>query len=156
AFLFDGAGNNTLTATPTSVTLVNAGLNLTLTANGYPQVRAFAGTGHDTANLSDSSGVDEFVGTPTYGYLTGTTVGFLNLVSGFQTVTARSSSPGDFALLFDSAGNDTFTATPTSATLSGPGYANRVDGFASVRASAGAGGSDTANLSDSGGDDTFR
>src|SRR5262249_55081622 len=125
----------------------------------YPQVRAFAGTGHDTANLSDSSGVDEFVGTPSYGYLTGTTVGFLNLVSGFQTVIARSSTPGDFALLFDNpAGSDTFTAAPTSATLSGTlngtGYASRVDGFALVRASAG--GSDTANLSDSAGDDLFR
>src|SRR5262249_32059379 len=158
AFLFDDAGNNTLTATPTSPTLVNTGLNLTLAANGYPQVRAFAATGTDTAERLDSAGVDEFVGTLSEGYLTGTAVGFLNLVSGFRTVIATSSSPGDFALLFDAVGsNDTFTAAPTSATLSGTlngtGYANRVDGFAQVRASVS--GSGTANLSDSAGDHTL-
>jgi hypothetical protein len=154
-FLFDGAGNNTLTASPTSASLPTGG-GLTLTASNFPQVRTFAGSGQDTANLSDSTGVDEFVGTPGYAYLTGTAVTFLNLVSGFRTVNATATTAGDFALLFDSAGTDTFTASPTTASLTnGTGYTLTANGFVNVRASS-QGGGDVATLTDSAAADTFR
>jgi hypothetical protein len=152
AYLFDGPGSNTLTGTPTYVTLSDAGLSLT--ASGFPTVSSFAGTGSDTAFLFDSAGTDLFIGTPTYSYLqTGTS---LNIVSGFPSVRASSSAGSDLALLFDSAGNDVFVGTPAYSYLTGSGFLNLVAGFAQVRGIAGAGGSDAAFLSDSAGNDTFR
>src|SRR5262249_13063062 len=153
-FLFGGADNNDLQAGPASATLVTP--NLAMTAAGFPQVRAFAGTDHDSAYLGPSDGVDEFVGTPTYAYMTGTTVPFLNLVSGFRTTSASANTAGDFALLFDSAGVDTFSAGPNLARLTNnTTYSLAPDFFSYVRVSS-QGGGDTATFFDSGAADLFR
>jgi hypothetical protein len=142
-FLFDADGNNTLQGGADIASFHRPTQDLT--ADTFPQIRAFAGSGQDTANVSGN----EFVGTPTYAYVADTVGHSLLIVSGFRTTTAAAGFiTGGFALLFDSAGADTFTALPTTASLTdGSSYTLTANGFSYVRASS-QGGGDIANLTD--------
>ena len=64
-------------------------------------------------------------------------------------------SASDELLLVDSSGDDVLISRPGEVTLSGPGYVNRGQGFAVVRAYAVNGGMDQAHLYDTPGADVF-
>jgi hypothetical protein len=158
AYLFDGPGDDTLLGTLGSVTLRGPGFSNT--ASGFDRVSAFASTGNDAADLTDTGGLNLFFGLPTYSLLTERTQSLDIIVSGFHSVrvTARVSTPGyppDVAYLYDSTGADVFVGTPTLSYLSGSGFVNLVLGFAEVHAFA-SGGADVAFLYDSAGNDVFR
>ena len=161
ATLYDSAGNDTFTGTPTYGLLTGSGYyNL---AKGFDQVTAFAVAGNaggagDQANLFDSAGNDTFIGRSTYSLLKGS--GFYNLVQGFGRVSAYATAgdaggAGDQASLYDSAGNDTFVGRPEYGLMKGTGYYNYAQWFDKVYAYATAGGTDLANLYDGIGNDTL-
>jgi hypothetical protein len=148
AYLFDGSSNDLFIGTPTySYFQVGASLNI---VSGYTSVRGSSSGGSDLALLFDGAGNDIFVGYATYSYLGGT--GFLNLVAGFAEVRGSSTAGQDAAYVYDSARDDLFRSTPSYNFLAGSGFLNLVSGFAQVNAVAG--GSDTADLYDTPGNDT--
>ncbi|HUE69823.1 MAG TPA: fibronectin type III domain-containing protein, partial [Pirellulaceae bacterium] len=152
-WLYDTAGDDTLTASPSSAQFIGAGMNNT--AAGFDEVRAFATAGgFDVAKLYDSSGNDFFDAGPASGSLRGT--GFYSYAEQFDRVYAYSTAGGyDIARLYDSIGNDYFDAGPTSALLRGSTFYNWADRFDEVIAHSTAGGTDIANLYGSVGDDLF-
>ncbi|MCE9557096.1 MAG: hypothetical protein K8T91_27430 [Planctomycetes bacterium] len=162
AYLYDSAGNDTLSAKPTLATL--SGTGFYNYAGSFDKVYAYATAGDaggagDQANLYDSAGNDTLNAKPTLATLSGT--GFYNYAGSFDKVYAYATAGGtaDLAYLYDSAGNDTFTARPTFATLSGTGFYNYASTFDKVYAYATAGDAggtgDQAHLYDSAGNDTF-
>src|SRR5262249_52020628 len=124
----------------------------TISFHNAPTRRAFGGP-VDKAYLYDSGGADSFVGTPTYSYLQTSQV--VNIVSDFPEVRAFASTANDTATLVGSSGADNFVGTPKYSHLSGSGFTNIASGFAQVQANSGGGGSGTAALFDSAGDDLF-
>jgi hypothetical protein len=135
-------GGNTLLLSPGGSSLSGPGYTVRL--QGVATVRATGGPG-DSAALSDPTGNDTFVANPTSAYLSGG--GFYGQAGGFSTVVAVSSGT---AYLYDSAGNDVFVGTPSYAYLTGPSFFNETAGFKTVLAYSTAGGSDIAELADSG------
>ncbi|HYW78056.1 MAG TPA: hypothetical protein VE890_00705, partial [Thermoguttaceae bacterium] len=127
----------------------------------------------DVADLYDSSGDDEFVSGKTvagekipsqiFGILSGE--GFKNHALDCAQIIAHADNGGtDVAKMFDSVGSDLFVAGPdesgiNKAVMENTGshkFHNEAIGFDGVHAYATLGGVDTANLSDSEGDDQFR
>lgn len=151
ATLNDSTGNDTLTAYYNLVTLSGSGY--TNRARSFAAVYAVANTGTDTATLHDSSGSDTAVAQSTFAYVYGT--GYLNHVTRFDSVTFNATTGADIIYMYDSTGNDTFTGRHNTATFAGSGWSNTANGFDNVYANANQGGTDTANLYDTSGDDTF-
>jgi len=127
-------------------------------ASGFPTITAYAdGGGADIAKLFDTSGNDSFVltdmGTAAELYRAGV---YSNKVYDFDAVHAYGSNGGyDKAFLYDTNGDDIFDANPTQGALyrSGVFYV-RAKTFEEVHAYA-SGGTDTAYLAGSSGDDSF-
>jgi hypothetical protein len=109
---------------------------------GYDTVFSYGDPGKETATLS-----------PDHGTIAGSryTLTAVNI----ESTSAFGGGGADEATLQDSAGTDVFTVYPNSATLTGPGFYMRADGFAKITGQSGTGGSDTARLYDGTGDDTF-
>jgi hypothetical protein len=156
------AGTNTLDAYPTYASLSGtAGSGYHNVAVGFSSVTAVSfGNVNDIARLHDSPGNDTFNAYPTTATLSGT--GFSEQANSFRNVYAYSQAGGtDTANLYGSSGDDAFVGYgPRSGStaygmLSGATYRNRANGFAEVFAFAGVGGTDTAALYDSSGNDYF-
>ena len=155
----DSDGNDTFAAGPASASLTGAGFSFNTT--GFSRAEATSTAGNDLAVLTDSAGNDTFTAYPDYAQMSGT--GFFLKANAFKTVQAQSFAGGDIARLYDSAGNDTFvamgddaaTGARASGTLSGTGFSNQATGFRYLYAYATGGGTDTAKLYDSSGNDTF-
>ncbi|MBN2474356.1 MAG: beta-propeller domain-containing protein [Pirellulales bacterium] len=108
-----------------------------------------ADQGHILAELHPHSGTITQTG-PVFGSNEGGTPRTFSLE--LQNVGSITVSGGDEARLYDSGGDDELVQWPSGALLSGPGYRNRVDGFATVYAYA-SDGFDVAKMYDSPGDD---
>ena len=165
ARLYDSAGDDLFTATPTYAELKNDpatnSTNYDITANTFRYVQAFATAGgNDKATLTGStgsSGSDSFESHPSYAFLTNSTAAqpFYNRANYFAQVFATAGTGNTaIARLYDSPWKDTLQASPTIATLSGTGFSDQVQSFRYVYAYASTGG-DEAYLTDSGGGDTF-
>ena len=152
-WLYDSAGNDTFTATPTSATLSGAGYSNIVEGCGTVLAVAQAG-GSDTARLYDSAGADTLEGSPTAVRLKGQ--GYSNEARGFDSVNVFANAGGqDTATLRDSRGADQLDADPTYAWLRGAGFSIRAEGFESLVAFASLGTGDIARIAGSGGDDAF-
>ena len=131
-----------------------------ITVTGFDEVAATAvAGGTDTATFIDSSGDDTFTGTSAESSLKRDDVYWYRALS-FPAVTVTSSTGGsDTANLEGSSGDETylFDAKLNEATLkpaAGDSYSIKVAKFAKVTVD-GKGGTDTATLTDSAGEDTF-
>jgi hypothetical protein len=155
AYLYDSAGDDTLTGNPTYGRLSGTGFSNTV--KNFPTVYAYATAGGtDTANLYDSAGNDTFAATPTAASMTGSN--YYNWVKGFDKVYGYATAGGanDVANLYDSAGDDTFAASPTQASMTGAGFYTQAQGFDKTCGYFTAGGAnDVARLYDSAGNDTL-
>ena len=162
ARLYDSAGDDLFTATPTSAELKNNPAtnnnDYDITASTFRYVQAFSTAGGtDKATLTGTSGGDSFESHPSYAYLTNSSASqpFYNRADYFaQVVATEGTGNTAIAKLYDSPGEDTFQASPTVATLSGTGFSDQVQNFRYAYAYATTGG-DEAYLTDSGTGDTF-
>jgi len=163
AKLYDSMGNDTFDGYPEMARLYGDGFYNRV--KSFREVHAYSENGDDEAHLYDSSGNDTFQAKPEFDYarmydtLPGSGPGFFNRVKSFENVYAYSQNGGeDWAYLYDSAGADELTADPNEAFLTvAAGYTNTItaQSFRHVHAYAevGSGGTDTACLYDSAGDD---
>jgi hypothetical protein len=160
--LYDSAGDDLFTATPTSAELKNDPAtnpaNYDITANTFRYVQAFSTAGGiDKATLTGTSGGDSFESHPSYAFLTNSAASqpFYNRANYFaQVVATEGTGNTAIARLYDGPGKETLQASPTSATLSGTGFSDQAQNFRYMYAYATTGG-DEAYLTDSGGGDTF-
>ncbi len=122
--------------------------------SGVDTITFVGDVGTDTMHLTGSAGDDSLVAY----------VGSNSFASGGMTIEGQTvelidvdgGGGNDTADLYDSAGDDLFSATPETATLTGPGFAHSVSGFAHVIAhSSGGLSGDQAFLYDSLGDDVL-
>ena len=164
AYLYGSSGNDTLTgyATSTSVELSTGG-SYTVD-DDFLHVNTYGEGGTDTACLYDSTGDDAFVAGPALArmsYASGTT----RQATDFDEVYANASNGGaDTATLYGSAGDDAFAAYEQYGFMMGTGYYNVANGFGEVAGNAAVnsatfgaatGGTDSACLYDSEGEDVF-
>jgi hypothetical protein len=157
AFLFDSAGNNLATINPFSATLTGGGVDHFVTNCETIVVNAVNG-GTDTAVMNDSAGNDVFSSKPQAANMSGP--GFFNQANGFRTINGRSINGGnDTAFLQDGAGNNVFSvnAQTRTAQMTGGNFTNTALNFKTVSGQAVFvnGGTDTAFLFDSSGNDVF-
>ncbi len=159
ASLYDSAEDDTYIADSDSASLGNTDYYNEVQA--FDEVHAYANSGgDDTAQLYDSPGNDTFVSREEISSLSGD--GFFNRAKFFDFVTGHSTAGGaDVARLYDTTGNDLFWADATSATMTAAlgaatygEWLREADGFAQVYGYA-SDGTDTAELDDSSGNDTF-
>lgn len=154
ATLFDSAGDDTFTATPTYATLTGAGFAMRVDdVDSVTAHSSTAGNQHDVALLYGSDGDDRFVSRASQSTLSG--AGFRSVAHGFDRVEASAGGGNDQAMLYDSASDDVFAARPDYSVLSGDGDYNLVRGFDRVEAASSLGGWDRAYFNDSAGDDMF-
>ena len=104
AQLSDSAGNDTLTAGPTSAVLQGSGFSNE--ARGFSQVVVLAASGgYDSAVLSDSAAADQLDASSTYVWLRG--AGYSIRAEGFDYITAIATYANrDFVHFVGSEGND--------------------------------------------------
>jgi hypothetical protein len=153
AYLYDGAGSNTLIGTPTYAYLKGSGYLDEVVGFKAAVGEASAGS-TDTAYLYDAAGSNTFIGTPSYAYLTGS--GYLSEAVGFKAVVGEASAGStDTAYLYDGAGSNTLVGTAGYAYLSGSGFLTEAVGFKVVVGEAVSGGSDVAYLYAGAGANTF-
>jgi hypothetical protein len=151
AYIFDGAGDDTFTATTASAVLtgIEAGMAYARAATGFRRVYAIASSGgHDTAVLEGTAASGEtLVAYPTHAILS--SAGFFRRADGFENIEAYSGGGNDSARLYGSDLDDTFVAEPGLAVMSSAlvPYRNTAYGFRNVVAFAG-GGNDSATLQD--------
>jgi hypothetical protein len=160
AVLTDSTGSATATLNPQTATLTDASSQGPASyqidlASGFQVIQALETSlvGHNMAVLKGSTtAANSFTSTSTTATLapsSGNT--YREYAQGFATVEATSTYATDTAYMFDSPGNDIFTATPTGATMSlATGKTDVVSGFKTVNAYSKYGGTDTANLTDTG------
>ncbi len=122
AYLYDSAGDDTLTATPTSATMDRAEGWSDATAAGFERLYIYATRGgDDTAGLTgNSNGGNRYTGRPSYSTLTDSSSSFYHYVRGFSSVTATGSETAtclDRAYLYDSSGDDSFVGQGSSTVL---------------------------------------
>ena len=155
AQLYDSVGDDTYEAYPDYGVL--SGTGFYNRAEDFETLHGYANNeigDSDAAVLYDSAGDDSLVAYPDYAILSGS--GFYNRAKFFAEVEAYASDGTDVAQLRDSAGNDSLTQYENQAMVfSGSGFDNRANYFDEVYAYANAGGTDTAYLLDSDGNDTF-
>ncbi|MCY2990968.1 MAG: hypothetical protein NTY19_24295 [Planctomycetota bacterium] len=137
---------------PPSHTLRLDGISYAIPASVKLEVNVDAAGGHDTATLTDWTGGLAATLHPTRGTITG--LGYTVNLESAETVNLLAYSGGQ-AFLFDSAGDDTFRARPTGVSLQGTNFNNSLTGFTQVYSYSRLGGSDTALLYDSAGNDVF-
>ncbi len=162
AYLSDSTGNDTLYGSATETALYGSGYYNR--AKSFESVTSYATAGGtDTGNLYDGTTDDNFTTQDGWALLEDSATSskaFSNRAEGFDTIVAHADNGGlDVAKLYDSSGDDTYTAEPTTATLSlRDGLSNEqnytANDFEATHAYANYGGSDTAFLYDSTGNDT--
>ena len=159
-----------LTGTDGNDTFIfTAGDMLTVDVNGavysydpaeVEQILFDGGAGNDTVIFNGSSAIEAVEMWSNRGRFTGN--GYLIDTNNVESITAYAGNASDTVTMTGSTGDDTFVSTPEPdsidvtkyATLKGAGFSLRAEGFNTIEAF-GAGGSDTANLNGSTGDDTY-
>lgn len=141
ATLQDSAGDDVLTASPTSTVL--SGTGYTVRVDGFQSVLTTATTGNDTATLYDSTGDDRLQSTPLRSVLSGT--GFTISAAGFDSVAAKFSGGQDVAGVVGSNGDDVYSWRDGYAKLQG--ISNLLELYGDVDSTvSGGGGNDTASF----------
>jgi|GEM_PF-6466297 len=152
ANFYDSSGDDSFTATQTSAAMAGGGI--TRLADNFATVIGYSGRGGtDSATLSGSAGSDTFTGRMSYGLLESASV--MLRAEGFDSVKVTSEGGDDLANLYDSKSDDAFAGSKESSTLSGTGFSNSVDGFATVYAHSVYGGNDSATLTGTEADETL-
>ncbi|MEJ5340555.1 MAG: hypothetical protein WHT09_03220 [Thermogutta sp.] len=153
--VYDSAGNDSMTASPTQVTATNSANAYSHLARNFEQVTLVSSAGgEDTASLYDSPGDDIFTGTPTYGEMAGT--GYKLRAEGFRYLHGYALAGGaDTAMLYDSPGDDEYVGTPDYNIMRNSNFFVRAKYFDYVHAYATAGGYDRATLKGTSGADKF-
>jgi hypothetical protein len=143
AWLYDSAGNDTLVAKPTTVSLEGAGYKNT--ADGFEKTFTTAQLGGlDVATLFDSTGKDIFKGGSLHASLSGP--GFFNWVQSFDEVYARATAGGwDRASLQGTGGDEVLESGFNVRTFAGAGFRLVADKFEKVSVYSG-GGDDRAEF----------
>lgn len=155
AVMYDGAGADTLVATPGSARLTGAGFDNAGFDNhvsGFRVMQAFASGGGDVARLYDSAASDLLEMRAASARLA--SAGYDNLATGFASVVAYSSAGQDQASFYTTASGDTFSAWSDRAELAAGSYFRQAIGFGRVVAFAG-GAANVATLYGSAGNDTL-
>ena len=151
--LRDSSDDETLTAGSGDATF--SGVGFTVTATGFEELLAYATQGgRDVAFLYGSPENDKFKAYPDVAKLFGG--GYFLRAKAFDFVHAYAGEGNDYARFFDSQGNDELTATSTYTKMVGDNYFARAKFFETVLAYSTAGGRDTAQVTDSPGNDVFR
>ncbi len=145
ASLYDSPGDDTLSATPESATLVGEGFENSVVSISQTRAYAKAG-GSDVAFLHDDpDGADRFLSGPRFGKLLGDDYGIRTYA--FSRVHAYATSGNDTALLHDTPGSrDKIAIMPTVTKFNGGSEAKRLFGFSDVWASATPGDNDIAKI----------
>jgi len=134
AVLYGSASGEIVSLFPDSGVLNGPGVEVRVV--GTSRVAAVGGGGGDEAHLTGTRGPDVYTGTSRYGRLVSrggdNPVEFFQRAVGFPVVYVRSEGGGDTARLYGSAGDDQAVADPSSASLTGPGFSHRLDGFREV------------------------
>lgn len=153
--VYDSAGDDSMTASPTQVTATNSANAYSHLARNFEQVTLVSSAGgEDTASLYDSPGDDIFTGTPTYGEMAGT--GYKLRAEGFRYLHGYALAGGaDTAMLYDSPGDDEYVGTPDYNIMRNSNFFVRAKYFDYVHAYATAGGYDRATLKGTSGADKF-
>ena len=130
-----------------------SGSGYRLTANQFKNMHGLATSGGtDNAYLYDSTGNDTYRADGAQGRMFYES-GLFARARYFDNYFTYSTAGGhDIAILNGTAGRETFYGSPTVSRLYGPGYYHRVVQYDEVEAYSN-GGADTANLSDSTGND---
>jgi len=160
AILYDSDGNDEMVAGPDQVTFSSAD-DCRYVANNFHTVIAYAKTGHDTVEFSDSLHNDVFRGLSHKSQLYreevlpgGQRVRVYDVTARrFDDVLAIASEGFDKARLYDSSGDDLFTGQPGESSMVGPGVNVTVRGFDRIDAYSTSGGQDEADIYDTAGDD---
>jgi hypothetical protein len=150
AYLWDSDQTDGFSVTSTQATFARE--DYVTTANRFDAVYAYSRGGSDVAYLFDSTGDDTYEGQGLEGTLRYST-GALANVRGFGEIQAFASQGLDIARLSGTSGDDSFLGRPDHARMSGSGYYQWIQSFDQVYAQATAGGTDSALLFDSAGDD---
>ncbi len=161
ACLYGSTSDDTLELNVGSATMTRSGSTRSV-VDGFANIQGYAiAGGTDTATLTGTTGSDLFYGKETYAYmknLVGTP--YVLYAAGFSEVTAYGNSPyphNDTAYLYGSSRDDALDVTMGSATMTRSGSTTSVaNDFRSVYGIAVAGGTDTAKITGSTGDDVFQ
>jgi subtilisin family serine protease len=137
AMLYDSAGNDTLTAGPTSAILQGNGFNNE--ARGVSQWMVFATAGgYDRATLKDSAGADQLDAGATYAWLRGP--GYSIRAEGFDYLTVNAThGSGDFAHFIGTESNDVLGVWRNNRNLYTGGVEIHTFGFQTVQFDGGGG-----------------
>jgi ELWxxDGT repeat protein len=164
AYLYDAATDDRLTSDPVQTMLdydAIASPGVDVTATGFDETYTYAQNGGmDTADLTGSANVDRFSAQVAFAYLKADDDSYFNYVNSFDMVQGNAVGVGDLAFMYGSDGNDILNANATSASFAlnptaGTPVMNTAAAFDQVYSYASGGGTDTANLIGTTGDDSF-
>jgi hypothetical protein len=152
-FLYGDGGNQTLTASPTQVSMTVGtqpfvGNNI---RSSYAYATLSGSTGNDSATYNGTTADEVLTSTPGYSIVSSAQT--LQYFVGFKKVTANSGGGVDSAKMYDSSGNDTFTSSTTTARFFGATFDYQANGYTRIYAYQ-TRGIDTATLTGTAGNDT--
>lgn len=155
ATMWDSTGVDIYTVTPGLSSLTGTGFNNR--ANSFNRVYAYSyASGVDEAHFYDSSADDFFVGKDVRSTIQNPDVTFYGSATRFEKVYAYAVNGGtDRADMYGNANSDTLISGVDQTTMFASDYFYQVNNFETNNAWAGAGGTDTANFTDSTGNDWF-
>ena len=134
-----------------------SGTGFSVTTQEVEVTHAYGMGGVDVATMDDTTGNDSFKADLAGNYAKMYGGGLYTRAKFFENVTGSfSEGTDDYARVWDSDGDDVLDASPTGMTLSTSEFTVSVDGYDRLLAYSTYGGADTANLTDSSGDDTMR
>ncbi len=157
AYLYGSASDDTLELGVGSAMMTRSGAATTV-ANDFATAYGYAGSGGtDTATLTGTTGADAFYGRESLAYMRNVGGGgYFLYVRDFSEVTANGNSGDDVAYLWGSTSDDTFDVTVGSASMiRSQTTTTAANDFATLYGFATSGGTDTASLTGSTGNDVF-
>ena len=149
--IFDSPGNDTITASPSNVTI--AGPGFSHTGQQWDTLLAVSLGGNDTVNVT-GTGANEFF-TGRNGFSAFTSGGFNLLFDSWETVNVNGQGGTDLVRFVGGPGNDILNSGPSSATFQTTASLMSTTSFERLVASAGGGANNVAVLTDSAGNDIF-
>ena len=152
ARFYDSDTDDKFTAVPFSATMEGAGYKNRV--DGVHRIYAYATSGNDTASLTGAVGQrDNFSAEPGNARLYGDQ--FYLYTSGFDSVVGNATDSSDRAYLYGSTGDDQLQAGQFTTTLQGKDFKFAANNFLYSRIQLDQGGTDSAVLTGSDGNDSF-
>ena len=134
-----------------NATVTIDGIRYDFDGQGVRSISIDGDAGNDRVTLTGTAGNDMVELWPGHGTLTSPDLTVTISLS--ETIVVDGGGGSDTATLYDSDGNDELVQWPEGEMLTGRGFSNKVQGFATAYAHATAGGFDVAKIYDSAGDD---